>query len=506
MSLLTDFTPQQIWPLLAAIPPLAASVILFVNRRSFAALLLLFTGGLFLGLFMARLDPFLWLWDEQYHALVAKNLMTRPFTPMLFANPVIIAEGTDWTSAHIWMHKQPLFLWMMALSMKIAGSTEFAARYPSAILHALTAVMVYRMGLLIFNKNAGFMGAIFFLCAHYPLQLVSGIYSTDHNDTAFVFFVTASFWSLTEDRHSGKTIFLIFTGLFSGSAVLVKWLAGLLVFGSWGTALLTSSSFRFRRLWPMLLALLIAFIVFVPWQISAYSRFPDVYLHEMALLRGHFNSVIEGHGGDFFFHFRAISDIYGSADFIPLLLILAMLTAAVRIRQRFHAVMLFSAFAFVYLVYSAAMTKMTAFTAVLSPLMFLFIGVLAAQVYSYAVRVFRLPGKITNTLFILLVLGLSLSFMNLGRIRDSHTMHKPHDNHARAERLAEREWFRMLEQIPDKHDAVIFNTAKHANIRMMFHNGITAYDFMPDASQTETLSDKRVYVVQGDSLIVRVSG
>jgi len=42
-------------------------------------------GALGVRIFAAMLDPFLNTWDEQFHALVAKNMMANPFKPMLYA-------------------------------------------------------------------------------------------------------------------------------------------------------------------------------------------------------------------------------------------------------------------------------------------------------------------------------------------------------------------------------------------------------------------------------------
>ena len=44
------------------------------SRATRVSFVLLLVGGLGLRLLAARLDPYLNLWDEQFHALVAKNL------------------------------------------------------------------------------------------------------------------------------------------------------------------------------------------------------------------------------------------------------------------------------------------------------------------------------------------------------------------------------------------------------------------------------------------------
>ena len=82
-------------------------------------------------------DLFLHDWDERYHALVAKNMMDDPFTPMLYQNPILGYDIENWCGNHIWLHKQPLPLWMMSASMSVFGINEIALRLPSILLGGL---------------------------------------------------------------------------------------------------------------------------------------------------------------------------------------------------------------------------------------------------------------------------------------------------------------------------------------------------------------------------------
>lgn len=154
---------------------------------------LLFAGALGLGFFMAALDPFLVLWDEQFHALVAKHLMEHPFKPMLYDAPALDYDYTYWAGNHIWLHKQPLFLWQMALSMKLFGVNALAVRLPSVLLHALAVLAVYRMWRIAVSQAVGYYGALFFAVANFPLEMVAGKYPTRHNDLVFMCYVAGSF-------------------------------------------------------------------------------------------------------------------------------------------------------------------------------------------------------------------------------------------------------------------------------------------------------------------------
>lgn len=99
-------------------------------------------GFLLVGIGFSLIDPFLNEWDEQYHALVAKHLSENPFKPLLIKNSPVALDYKSWAYCHVWMHKQPLFMWQMALSIKTFGTSLFAVRLPSVLLHALTAILL----------------------------------------------------------------------------------------------------------------------------------------------------------------------------------------------------------------------------------------------------------------------------------------------------------------------------------------------------------------------------
>ena len=131
---LNFYTYDQIIPLIISALFIILSLITYHIDKKRIGLILLFIGSIGLGYFIANLDHFLIIWDEQYHALVAKNMMNNPFKPTLYSIPLLEYDYKNWTGNHIWVHKQPLFLWQMALSLKIVGINEMAIRIPSIII------------------------------------------------------------------------------------------------------------------------------------------------------------------------------------------------------------------------------------------------------------------------------------------------------------------------------------------------------------------------------------
>ena len=140
------FPLHQFYILLIGFVFFVASIVTFqFYKRELVSITLLFFAGIFLCSFMAILDPFLNTWDEQFHALVAKNCINRPFEPYLYLNHFLPFDYRNWTANEIWLHKQPLFIWQIALSLKLFGINAFAVRIPSIIVMSVIPVFIYRI-------------------------------------------------------------------------------------------------------------------------------------------------------------------------------------------------------------------------------------------------------------------------------------------------------------------------------------------------------------------------
>ncbi len=230
------FTPTETLLLILAGILFLASIFFFhYTKKINTSVLLLLSGTFVLKLFQIHLDPYLNNWDEMFHALVAKNLSHHPFLPTLYPAEVLPYDYKDWTNNYVWVHKQPLYLWQMALFIKIFGAKVWAVRLPSAICAAFAAYCIYRIGKNLANVNIGYYGALFFSTSYFFGELAAGSQMTDHNDLVFITYVTASFWAFTEyvNHPEQKTKWIIWIGIFGGMAVLTKWLVGLLIYLFW---------------------------------------------------------------------------------------------------------------------------------------------------------------------------------------------------------------------------------------------------------------------------------
>lgn len=280
-------------------------------------LIIILTIGFVLRIAAILTDPFLHPWDERFHALVARNMMDNPLVPILRVNP--ITDNYDkfmWCCNHIWVHKQPLFMWQMALSMKVFGVSEWSMRLPSAIMGTLLIWIIYRIAILLnLKKRVALLTALLLACSNFHLQLIAGIHGMDHNDVAHGFYVLASIWALLEFQKSKKWHWIIWIGVFSGAAILNKWLTGLLVYLIWGMVLMRLILKRKtinKQILLFVSSLIVCCIVFLPWQLYIINRFPDLAAYEYEFNRRHITEALEGHEGGYLYYFTYLKDLFGA--------------------------------------------------------------------------------------------------------------------------------------------------------------------------------------------------
>jgi 4-amino-4-deoxy-L-arabinose transferase len=502
------FTTNQIIPLIISAIIIVLSIITFSVNKEKIALILLFIGSLVLGFFIANLDHFLMIWDEQYHALVAKNMINNPFKPMLYSNPLLEYDFRGWSGNHIWLHKQPLFLWQIALSLKLFGVNELALRVPSIILHSFLVLFTYRIGKITYSSTVGFYGALFFAVAYYPLELVAGRYSTDHNDVAFLFYVTASFWSWFEYKKTNKSYWLILIGLFAGCAVLVKWLTGMIIYAIWTISLGSDNKKNWvnpKAYIPILISFLISLLTFIPWQIYILCTFPLEAKYEFQLNSEHFFKAIEGHSGDFWFHFNAIKDIYGSGDIVPFLLILGVFLLLKKATNRTFRIAIISALIITYGFFSLAATKMTSFCIIVSPFIFLGLGALTDFVLVFLISKIKFI-KVEQIIKPILLILFAFSILNLSKIQNRHTDSKPKDNNNNNNnRKVEENEISLIKKLPillgnDKYVIFYKSNRVNAHIQIMFYTDYISYDFIPTIKQIELVKKQHYKIAVLNSI------
>ncbi|MFZ4411585.1 MAG: glycosyltransferase family 39 protein [Bacteroidales bacterium] len=472
------FDDYQLIFLINALLLIFLSILFFNFRKKInLSLVFLLLGGILLRVFAVSLDPYLNLWDERFHALVAKSMLENPLKPMLYANPVLPYFKESWSVNHIWLHKQPLFLWQIALFFKLFGYNEIILRIPSLIMSSVSILFTYRIARLTCNKKIAYYAALLFTTSYFTIELVSGKTSTDHNDIAFAFYITASIWAWTEFYFSKNRKWIICIGLFAGMAILNKWLSGLLVYAGWGMAVLSHPIERKRlvnylNIWY---AFIITIIVALPWQLYILYKYPIESRFEYKYNTEHLYKAVEGHSGDFFFHFDKTLTIYG----VHFLIILVALILLWKTMKRFeYKIAFFSFIILIYLFFSVVATKMDAFTYCISVLIYMGLGSMLYWLFEIiVVNKKYLAGKIYSKSFTTLLLFLVCIYnLNLDKIQYYHSNYQKNRDNYRTQNSTHSCLYKNLNKILTDKNLVLFNASQHDNISIMFYSGITAYD------------------------------
>ncbi len=465
------FSLPGLWLFFVAACLAATSGWLLFNNREKAGVFLLWLAAFVVRLFTARLDPFLHNWDEKFHALVARNMMDHPLTPMLRVNPIAPYNKFEWCCNHIWLHKQPLFMWQMALSIKLFGVSEMSARYPSILMGSLMVVMVYSIAKsMLGDKVVAFFAAVMFCFCNYQLELISGYNGTDHNDIANGFYVLASIWAYQQYLKERSIKFVMLIGLFAGCAVLNKWLLGLVVFSGWGVNMLFAAKDTtiLKQLLHFVSALLLACVVFIPWQLYILHTFPEEAHYVYGFNSRHITEQLEGHSGSIFYYVRQLPVYFGWVV-LPLLgcgLYTIVKRAMQNPRNRQMEVMWITVSFLVMLFFSLVVkTKWPPYVFLVAPFGFICIAACARAIE----RRFKL-----KVLLPLLIISASVSVFKPGQLALAHNPTDPY----RIAKINNTIIYKHLKSDLPANVKLVLNTVSFEDIDLMFYNGdINAYSW-----------------------------
>lgn len=435
-----------------------------------------------------------------------KTLLKNPLNPKLFRESPIPFDHTIWIKSEVWLHKPPLSLWQMAVSIKLFGSNYFAIRLPMVLMHALLVVPIYRIGKLAWNEKTGFFAAIIFCFLNYPLELVSGYHTSEHVDMTFLFYITCSIWVWFEYQEKKELKWLMLIGVFAGFAVLTKWLVGLLVFAGMGLHILANRDLRQQlKDWTHLaVSFAITTLIVLPWHLYTSTVFPNEYFYEMQFNNRHFTTVVEGHGGDYWYYWNNLSTLYGSADLLSFLILTSLVFSWKTLKQKKHTVFLYTIFLVPYLFFTLAKTKMPSFLVILSPMVIL---ISVAFVFHLLDKLQNIKPMMNRVFFYLsfpMIFMLCILLLDPDRVAGIHFSN--HDTFPNLRQKAiDRTGFIQSQQFNPNEKIIIFVYDEHAlyheNIHWMFyHKNVIAYDFDPDEYQ-HLLENYVQYKVKGRRLI-----
>ncbi len=431
-------------------------------------------------------DPFLHEWDERFHALVAKHLMSHPLRPTLYEDPVLPYDYRNWFENHIWLHKPPLALWLMALGMKLAGVNELGIRLPSLLLSTASVLLTCRIGHRLVGPSAALLAAFFHAISGLLIALAAGRTATDHVDTAFLFlFELAVLLSLgvanpSSPAPSGRGSpwrRAVAAGLVLGLALLAKsfvafLLVPLIMAFDWAREVPGHARRSLARIAAAsAVVCLLALAVWAPWQIYVSRAFPAEAAWETRYSLAHVLEPLETHGGGPLFHLWRMPRLFGELVYLPLgwFLWTAMRRGAERSRIAL-ALWLVVPYAF----FSLVATKMPAYVMVSAPAVFMMAADWCSRLW--AARSGPRGRVCVAALVLMIALPVRTSIEGLKLLRSS----EPHPT-----------WAAQLRDLKDRwpgQRVVIFNSTRP--IETMFYTPFTAYPSVPSTNLVRELTGK----------------
>jgi len=183
-----------------------------------------------------------------------------------------------------YFEKPPLHYWLTALSFKLFGLNEFAARFAGALAGLLTVLLVYHAGRKLFGRHEGLVSA-FVLGTSIGFLAQSRINLTDMTLTFWLSAALCCFIIAADDNeeHKGRYYYLFY--LFSALAVLIKGLIGLVFpVGIIGIYLAVTRRWYLLREMRLAGGTALFLAVTAPWFVLVSLRNPDFarffFIHE----------------------------------------------------------------------------------------------------------------------------------------------------------------------------------------------------------------------------------
>ena len=464
------------------------SIFFGVTKKEKLSIIFLTLSGISWYLLAAELDPFYNLWDERFHALVSQNLIQNPFKPLLFFEDYDPNHLTlDWNGCTIWLHKQPFFLWLSAISMAIGGNIPWVFRLPHALLSVAVIPMIWRTGKLLDLSSAGYYAAWFVTYSGWLFGLVSGRNLVDQNDVCFFVMVSSSVWAWLEYIHSNKKRWIILTGIFVGIAMLTKWLPGAWIFGVWAIYLLLGNLWKNNSAWKdFLLALLVCMLIFLPWQIYAYLNFPLEYAYEMEYNQLHLFNALEGHQEPWDFYLsHNLTSLYGWLG--HLLLIPGFITWYYLSKSKRVTIALFGGVLGVYIFYSIAATKMPSYPFMCSLVCWLALGSTGKYIENWIISKKFKVIIISFGILVIAVMG-----RNIEEIQKTYTLQDSTNIYNSILRYNKNIFDKCGYVLPP--GAVLFGTNRHQYIDAMIYSKHITYNGWPSEALLKILRKKGLKV------------
>jgi 4-amino-4-deoxy-L-arabinose transferase-like glycosyltransferase len=251
------------------------------KRFKIYAAVVLFAAAIYLGCILS--PPSLMDDVDAVQAQIARNMIT----------------SGDWVTARIdgivYLEKSPLIYWLIAVSYKIFGAFDWAARIPVALSTIALAWLTAAFGVWAFGRRAGFYaGLAISTCV--GLFLFTRILIPDVMLTAVIALAMWAFLRVLDDAEPHPRLWAFVLAASLGVGLLLKSAVALLFpAGAAAIYLLLTGQLFSARVWRRLrpwsgLAILLA--IAAPWHILATLRNPPYFDFTMRSVPGEYHGFL----------------------------------------------------------------------------------------------------------------------------------------------------------------------------------------------------------------------
>ncbi len=377
-------------------------------------------------------------------------------------------------------------MWQMAGSIKLFGNNLFAVRFPSIVMGAMLVLIIFDLVRLCINSSVGYLAAFLFSFYAPVFGMSSGYSGMDHNTIAFIFYTTASIWAWIKFEKTKKPGWIIVMGLFSGCAILIKWLTGLLVFSGFGFYHLffTKDFFTKTTLLVLFYALAACTIVALPWQLFTLYKYPLEAQYELHYNGLHFTQALEGHSEERWYYINLLKEHY---KMLQSLIFIGFGFCILQYKRYPLALSLMAMCILVYAFFTIAETKMDEYVLLVSPLMITFIAFAVFEICRLV------PGNWINSKKMMLVITLVLGFVLFGytEIINSHSDSAVGWTHLyRSRKIRDTNWI-INERSSLKENDVIIDCPEFEHVDGMFFLNNTCYGYLNNIQRQQLLNQKK---------------